>query len=199
MRQMTATLIAVAVAGLALTGGAASAGGGCHLSGPDDRFTDSAGTTVKLGACRFTPTVVRIETGDKITWLNSSREPHTVSGAAASWGTENELFSGDSVTYSFDQKGVFPYFCAFHPSMVGAVVVGDGSAASNGTAAGDGVKAVSLQAPGGAQGADANPEVIEEDSGSDNTVPLIIGVGVLAAIAGFAAAFVTRRRAEPKA
>jgi hypothetical protein len=32
---------------------------------------------------------------------------------------------GGSVSYSFDEAGVYPYVCTWHPGMVGAVVVGD--------------------------------------------------------------------------
>jgi hypothetical protein len=47
------------------------------------------------------------------------------------------------VSYTFEEVGVFPYFCVFHPAMVGAVVVGDGAAdgdaaAANKTATEDG-------------------------------------------------------------
>jgi hypothetical protein len=32
---------------------------------------------------------------------------------------------GQRITYRFSTSGVYPYFCFFHPGMVGAVVVGD--------------------------------------------------------------------------
>jgi hypothetical protein len=78
--------------------------------------------------------------------------------------------------------------------MVGAVVVGDGSAASAGPPADGGVKAVSAEALGGA--ADDQPaEVLEDDAGSGvRTAPIVIGVGLLAAIGGFGGALVVRRK-----
>jgi hypothetical protein len=33
---------------------------------------------------------------------------------------------GETVSYRFDQDGVYPYSCLIHPGMVGAIVVGDG-------------------------------------------------------------------------
>jgi hypothetical protein len=34
---------------------------------------------------------------------------------------------GKSVTFRFDEEGVYPFFCCLHPGMAGAVVVGDGA------------------------------------------------------------------------
>ena len=192
MRRMTAIVIAAALAGLALNGGpSAEAGGGCH----DDTLSDGRGVAVALDKSCFQPMVVRVDAGQQVTWTNKDDFAHTVTGVANSWGQYEEMGQGDSVSYQFDKSGVFPYFCLLHPSMVGAVVVGDGRAASTGTAADDGVKAVSAQARGGEQAAGENSEAVDEDSGGDRTAPLVIGVGVLAAIAGFGAAFVMRRNA----
>ena len=192
MRRITAIIIGAVLAGLALAGGpAAEAGGGCH----DDKLNDARGVAVVLDKACFQPTVIRLDAGQQVTWTNKDPEAHTVTGVANSWGSYKELGQGDTVSYQFDKSGVFPYFCFLHPSMVGAVVVGDGTAAGTSTAADGGVKAVSAQAPGGDQSAAGSSAAVEDDSGSNNAVPIAIGVGVLAALAGFAAAFVLRRKA----
>ncbi|MGH2670703.1 MAG: cupredoxin domain-containing protein, partial [bacterium] len=170
-------------------GPAAEAGGGCH----ETILKDERGVGVDLKGSCFWPTVVRIDEGQKIAWTNRDDTAHTVTGAVNSWGNYDELNQGDSVSYSFANSGVFPYFCLLHPSMVGAVVVGEGTAASAG-AANDGVKAVSAEVPGGAAG-DEPAQIVEEDSsGRVGTVPIAIGVGVLAAMGGFAGALVLRRK-----
>jgi plastocyanin len=190
MRRITASTILAAMTLLALAGGtSAEAGGGCH----DDKLTDERGVEVALEKRCFEPTVVRVDPGQQVTFTNKDPDAHKVTGVANSWGTYDELGQGDTVSYQFDKAGVFPYFCVLHPSMVGAVVVGAGRAASAGTNVGDGVKAVSALAPG--EGADESEgQVIAKGDDRDITVPLIIGVGVLAAGAGFAGALVLRRR-----
>jgi plastocyanin len=192
MHRITAITTAVLTA-LALVftgGGPAEAGGGCH----SDVFSDEANTQVELTKNCFEPTVVRVAPGDTVTWTNSDPDPHTVTGVARTWGSDQNVNAGASVSYQFDETGVFPYFCAFHPSMVGAVVVGDGTAASA-RAAKDGVKAVSAEVSGGQASRDEPAEVLEEDTGSGvSTVPIVIGVGVLAAMGGFAGALVLRRK-----
>ena len=191
MRRIGAMILALAVSILALAGGArVEAGGGCH----SNVFSDEAKTTVELSKSCFSPTVVRVQAGDQVTWKNTDPDVHTVTGVANSWGTDEKIAPEQSVSYKFDKPGVFPYFCYLHPSMAGAVVVGDGRTASGGTAAGDGVSAVSARVPGsdanGAPGAASG----STDSGDGVAIPLVIGIGVVAAMGGLAAAFVLRRK-----
>jgi plastocyanin len=90
-------------------------------------FTDQRGIQVDLkGAC-FIPTVLRIQPGQTVTFANADEMTHTVTGVAGSWGTYDELQPQASITYRFASSGAYPYFCAIHPGMTGAVVVGDGT------------------------------------------------------------------------
>ena len=43
------------------------------------------------------------------------------------WGTFDDLGTGDRVAYTFDEDGVYVYSCFLHPGMVGAVVAGSGA------------------------------------------------------------------------
>jgi plastocyanin len=103
----------------------AAAGGGCH-AGMDAGLSTSTEATASIEDCAFKPSVTYIEPGDKVTWRNDDIFGHTVTGANGSWGDETNLNKGDTVSFTFEEEGVFPYYCAYHPSMVGAVVVGDG-------------------------------------------------------------------------
>jgi plastocyanin len=182
-------IITLALAAVALSGpNGAQAGGGCH----NGVFSDETGTSVEMAGNCFESTVVRVQPGASVTWTNSDAEAHTVSGASNSWGNFGEIQEAESVSYRFDDSGVFPYFCSFHPSMVGAVVVGDGLPveASN---ASDGAKAVSAEVPGGdVPPADAPAASSSDDGGSD--VPLIAGIAIVAAVAGVGAGWLLKRR-----
>jgi len=187
-------ILAVAVSVLALAGGApVEAGGGCH----SNVFSDEAKTTVELSKSCFSPAVVRVQAGDQVTWTNTDPDVHTVTGVANSWGTDEKIGPDQSVSYKFDKPGVFPYFCYLHPSMAGAVVVGDGRAVSSGTSVGVGVSAVSARVPGSDANRASGAGSVSTDSGDGVAIPLVIGIGVLAAMGGFAAAFVLRRRSTP--
>lgn len=139
MTRRVPLLLAVLVGGLVLLGPGVAAGGFCHAE-PGAGMKTSFATTVTLADCAFQTTVTYVDPGEKVRWVNKDRSPHTVTGAALSWGNTEALVLGDAVTYSFDEEGVFPYYCELHPAMVGAVVVGDGG--GPGGAAGLGVKPV---------------------------------------------------------
>ena len=179
MHRMAAMALALGVSALTLAGGTpAQAGGGCH----SNVFSDEAKTTVELSKSCFSPTVVRVQAGDQVTWTNS----------------DEEIDPGKSVSYQFDNPGVFPYFCIFHPSMAGAVVVGDGRVVSSGTSAGDGVRAVSALALRDRASSSAGSASASINSGAGDSVaiPLVIGIGALAAMGGFVAATVLRSRSR---
>ena len=180
-----ATLLALSIAALGV--GDARAGGGCH----SDVLTDERGISVALQSSCFNPTVIRVQPGEQVTWTNNDPTAHTVTGVAASWGDYDELNQGESVSYTFETSGVYPYFCLLHPSMVGAVVVGDGSRSAVG-AAGDGVRAVSAIAPGEGDGQTRDaPEGSTDSDGLDAPVVALIALG--AAAVGAIAATAVRR------
>jgi plastocyanin len=117
--------LVAAVASVAMWGGSgvASAGGGCHATGP----TTGQGDTVELLDLCFTSTVLYVEPGTNVTWTNRDATAHNVVGVAGTWGDpELTLYQGDTASYLFDDDGVYPYACWIHLGMIGAVVVGDG-------------------------------------------------------------------------
>jgi len=181
INKLSAAFVLVAAVTLGLSGGRAAvqAGGGCHQI--TKGFTDAAATTVAIEQCKFVPAVVRAEAGDAIQWQNNDPITHMVTGVAGSWGDSKPYEQGQSVSYTFSEPGVYPYFCELHPGMVGAIVVGDGAAASADTGAG--VLAVSDRAPaaGGAQPA-SSPQ--GDDGGDDFGLAAIAIVALAAATIG---------------
>lgn len=104
----------------------ASGGGGCGRP-----ITRAAGSEVVIEGFCFQPTVLQVRPGGTITFRNADFAEHTVTGANGAWGSYRTLSGisgahpdGESATYRFARVGVFPFFCALHPGMTGAVVVG---------------------------------------------------------------------------
>lgn len=162
----------------------AVAGGGCHAGG-DAAMTSGVDEEITIGGCLYVDTVTYVEPGERVTWTNKDPVPHSVTGAANSWGNEEYLSRGEKVSYRFEKAGVFPYYCILHPSMVGVVLVGDAKAML-GTSV-DGVKKIDLTA---ATTTDEGPPA---DSGSSALVP---GAAIaLAVAAGAVLLFVLKRRA----
>lgn len=225
MRRLFRTLVGgLAISGLTglLLGGivvpTVLAGGGCHTAG----ISDSVASTVLLHGNCFETTVVRIQPGGSVTWTNSDDWDHTVTGAGQSFGTYDEVGSGQSVSYSFEKAGIFPYFCAIHPAMVGVVVVGDGRPSGASTAVGGpvatsaaapkpsiGTQAAQSSALQAAEGAPAQQRASTAGSstaGPSTAMPLtlpvvlaaVLAVGLLAAVGGYVLAVAPRRRTSSR-
>jgi plastocyanin len=147
-----------AVAAVLSWSGAAFAGGGClHGTAP----SEGTGTTVEIVDMCFTPTVLHVDPGTTVTFVNRDGENHQVDGVGDTWGSLTELLQGDRVSYTFENHGVYLYSCWLHPGMVGAVVAGtgtgsgglQGSSVAGGTVSGT-AEAAARAAPSEGSGAD---------------------------------------------
>lgn len=122
MRRIVVAVVFAVVAGLGLAvvaGSVAAGGGGCHEA------TEGSVTTVDLTAYCFDPSVVHVSAGDTVTFVNRDEARHVITGIDWALG---ELHEGDQRSQRFDDAGIYPYACYLHPSMTGAVVVGDATA-----------------------------------------------------------------------
>jgi plastocyanin len=117
------TLAAVVVLVAVVTSGGKVAAGGAHCR--TQAITDEAGIKVETRGFCYEPTVLRIEAGQTVEWTNRDAAPHTVSGVNGAWGDFTQFGEGESISFRFPSAGVFPYFCALHPGMIGSVVVDD--------------------------------------------------------------------------
>jgi plastocyanin len=177
--------IATVVAGAALWAGTgvALAGGGCHSPS-----TAGRGHAVDIVDLCFVSTVLYVPPGTEVTWTNQDPIEHDVVGVGDSWGDPGVSLSlGDDVTYRFDEDGVYPYACWFHPGMVGAIVVGDG--------VGTGL-AAAVATSGGDQGSAETASAGLAENGGDATAIWIVGTALV--VGALAGAFVVAMRNRRK-
>ena len=78
----------------------------------------------------FRDTIIEIPVGAAVEWKMEGDNPHNVFASDGSWESPFEMHRGEKYTRTFDEPGVFPYFCTFHGTaegdgMAGYVVVGD--------------------------------------------------------------------------
>src|SRR5438270_5383763 len=170
-------IVAVFVVGLLLATrssvalAAPASGGGGHAC-PEPQ-SDSHTTSVDVKEGCMLPTVVRVDAGSTITWTNRDEALHTVTGTdvrsgrpgAGSWGSLEELSQNQTFSHTFNDAGVYPYYCMLHPGMIGAVVVGDGVPEHPYTA-GTGAAAVSDTRGGSAQASTQAPQASRAVSSS---------------------------------
>jgi plastocyanin len=110
--------------------GAALAGGGCHAGVTENDATGEKDATVRMIDACFTATVTTVDPGTPVTFANTDLGvTHNVGGNQ--WGHFDDMIEGDAFTVTFDEAGVYPFACNYHPGMTGAVVVGDGKGVSS--------------------------------------------------------------------
>jgi plastocyanin len=107
----------------------ASAGGGCHGG-----VTNGSGVRIDIVSACFTPTVLRVDPGQTVTWTNTDPIVHNIT--ANNWGHYDDLQPGQTFSTTFHAPGIYPFACTYHPGMSGAIVVGDGAGAGSASGAG---------------------------------------------------------------
>jgi plastocyanin len=117
--------------------GPAWAGGGCH-TGP----TEGTGEVVELIEACYAPSNLQIQPGDTVTFVNRDSFVHNVGGNG--WGHLEDMAPGDRFSATFDDAGIYPYACTYHPGMTGAIVVGEAAGTGDGT---ESVTAADVAAP----------------------------------------------------
>lgn len=179
---LAATLLAV----LILPAVPAAAGGGCH-----DGATQGTGDTIEIVDACFTPSILTVDPGETVTFVNTDPFVHNVGGTL--WGHFDDLNTGDTFTATFDQPGVYPFACSYHPGMTGAIVVGEGVGVGNGET----VTVGSFEQP------EPSPvvrvkTVTEEASGVPVAIGWVAGAAIGIAL-GLGLGFLVRRGTRPAA
>lgn len=171
----------------ALAAPATQAGGGCHMPGAGDVYTEGDGTTViRMDVCSFSPTISRVAVGTTVRFLNTSTIEHAVVGRSGTWGSEI-LAVGKEFSETFAAAGTYPFSCPLHPGMVGAIVVGGAAPAAAAPAPAEPAMASTTNDATSPQtsGPDLLPVAIAGFAG--------LGIGAIAGVLG-AGAVATRRR-----
>jgi plastocyanin len=70
----------------------------------------------------FSPAVVTIATGGKITWTNQGQAPHDATADDDSFATPT-IEAGEQKSVTFKEPGTFTYICTIHPQMEGTIEV----------------------------------------------------------------------------
>lgn len=78
--------------------------------------------TVIIESMSFTPRVLVVHRGDRITWINKDPFPHTVTSAAGKFDS-HEISPDASWTYVARKAGEYHYVCTLHVTMKGVLEV----------------------------------------------------------------------------
>ncbi|MCA9862487.1 MAG: cupredoxin domain-containing protein [Thermomicrobiales bacterium] len=131
-RETTASPVAGAP-GAAVDGGAATLwqlevtpGLGVHTEAPlSGNVAANAVIPVEIKGFLYIPEQVTVPIGASVAWTNQDNAPHTSTGTgdSASALSSGAIVFGQTFTQEFNTPGTYPYYCVYHPTMVGTVVV----------------------------------------------------------------------------
>lgn len=71
---------------------------------------------------RYGPALVTAKIGQQVTFTNLSNADHTVTARNYSFNSGN-IGREASWTFTATKPGAYPYYCMYHPGMVGVIVV----------------------------------------------------------------------------
>jgi len=76
----------------------------------------------------YLPLNLEIPAGTLVTWVNDDSVPHNIqsldeSGNVIDWFNSPPLNTGDRFEFTFEEAGVYNYYCSFHPWRVGIITV----------------------------------------------------------------------------
>ncbi len=77
---------------------------------------------VTIEGFAFKPAEITIAVGSTIVWRNKDSVTHTVTAQNRLFDS-GSLLGGDTFSYTFNEKGIYEYYCIYHPYMNGKVIV----------------------------------------------------------------------------
>jgi plastocyanin len=78
--------------------------------------------TVEIRGFAYSPATVEVAVGDTVVWINRDVVPHTVTKDDRGWDS-GSLGAAQAWRLVIASRGSQPYYCTFHPSMRGMLVV----------------------------------------------------------------------------
>lgn len=118
--------IGTTVASLMLMATACGAAPQENESRPEPKtVTAEAGTRthiVEIRQFKFWPEMLTIQEGDTVIWRNLDVVPHTATEKSREWDSGN-LGKNDEWSFVAGSAGRHEYFCVYHPSMKGTIII----------------------------------------------------------------------------
>ena len=97
----------------------------CGSSGGKTTSGGTSGDSIKIQGFKYSPTPLTVSPGQKITVTNADQTEHTVNSDKSGAFKSGDV-SADNGTATFTapgEPGTYTYFCAYHSTMHGTLVV----------------------------------------------------------------------------
>jgi plastocyanin len=100
-----------------------------HLQGANIGQTVDASAqseaTIEIDDFIFKTTTLKVKKGTAVTWINNGRVQHDVTSTTNSpkQGLSSEMLgNGEKYSFTFNEAGMYQYFCSPHPTQMRGVV-----------------------------------------------------------------------------
>ncbi len=91
-------------------------------TGQDDVPLVPPDIEMEIADFAFSQPNLTVPAGTKVIWYNSDSAPHTVTTVDRLFDS-GRLSRDGTFSYTFEQPGVYDYYCAIHPYMTATVIV----------------------------------------------------------------------------
>ena len=78
--------------------------------------------TVKMQNFGFTPAELTVARGDTVVWSNLDIVPHSATARNSAWDSK-AIEANGSWRFATRDAGRYDYYCVFHPTMKGTIIV----------------------------------------------------------------------------
>ena|SRR5687767_4281508 len=96
--------------------------GSNSLGDSNNNNSGTAANTITMQSMSFSFASLTVTAGTTITWKNNDNTTHTATANDNSFNS-GDIASGYSYSKVFNTKGSFPYYCNYHSTMKGTIVV----------------------------------------------------------------------------
>lgn len=79
--------------------------------------------TITIDDMMYSDEAITIQAGDVVRFVNNDSTKHTATGDDLTWGSGTISASGGFWQKRFNDEGTYTFFCSYHPSMTGAIIV----------------------------------------------------------------------------
>lgn len=79
--------------------------------------------TIAIANFAFSPARLDVKAGTTVTWVNNDPTLHEVAFIETSIDDAGAIASGESFSFTFNEPGIYNFYCGPHPGMSGTIVV----------------------------------------------------------------------------
>jgi len=80
-------------------------------------------TEIGIDNFQFTPAILTVKSGSKVTWINKDDVPHLIVNVQQRFKSSGILDTDQQYSVTLAKPGTYDYFCSLHPKMQGKIVV----------------------------------------------------------------------------